>query len=109
MSRLATAVAVGGFIRLVEQHGGNAVVLARGDRDSGQVLLVVEPRDGGAQLWERGLDAGGRRVPVRVGPDDPAAVTDYWRRRRRSDPDLWVIEATVAGAERFAATTLFAD
>ena len=34
------------------------------------------------------------------------AVTDYRRRRRSRDPDLWVIELDIAGAERFAAETL---
>jgi hypothetical protein len=35
--------------------------------------------------------------------DDP---TGYWRRRRERDRDLWVIELTVAGVERFIAETI---
>ena len=33
----------------------------------------------------------------------------YWRRRRASDPDLWVIEVDIAAAERFAAETILDD
>ena len=35
-------------------------------------------------------------------------VADYWRRRRSRDPDLWVIELDVAGAEQLVAETLLA-
>ncbi|MFX7883132.1 DUF1491 family protein, partial [Acinetobacter baumannii] len=40
---------------------------------------------------------------------DAATIADYWQRRRRIDPDLWVIELDIASAERFAAETLLVD
>jgi hypothetical protein len=109
--RLPTGLAVNALVRLVNQAGGSAMVLARGDRDSGSVLLVVEQRDGSPQLFERGFAPDGRRAVVPVGPaqGDPHAVLDYWHRRRRSDPDLWVVEVNVADAQRLAAETIYAD
>lgn len=109
--RLPTALAVNALVRLVDQAGGSAMVLARGDRDSGIVLLLVEQRGGPSQLFERGYGPDGRRAIVQVGPQDgdPGAVIDYWQRRRRSDPDLWVVEVNVADAQRLAAETIFAD
>ena len=105
--RLPTGLLVNALIRLVEQAGGHAMVLARGDRGSGTVLLLAVERDGSAQLWERDFGGG----MARVGPTDGdnMAIADYWMRRRRNDPDLWVVEASVAAAERFAAETIFAD
>jgi hypothetical protein len=109
--RLPTGMAVSALVRLVDQAGGSAMVLARGDRDSGSVLLVVEQRGGPPQLFERGYGPDGRRAVVPVGPAqrDPHAVLDYWQRRRRSDPDLWVVEVNVADAQRLAAETIYAD
>ena len=44
---------------------------------------------------------------IAVGPQgDARAITDYWMKRRASDPDLWVVEVDVAQAERFAAETI---
>jgi hypothetical protein len=109
--RLPTGVAVNALVRLVDQAGGSAMVLARGDRESGIVLLLVEARGAPSQLFERGYDREGRRCVVRVGPEsgDPHELVDYWQRRRRSDPDLWVVEVNVADAQRLAAETIFAD
>lgn len=86
------------------------MVLARGDRDSGAVLLVVEEADC-TRVVERGFDAAGRRAVVPVGPakGDAAAVCRYWARRHDIDPDLWVVELRVAEAERLAAETIYAD
>lgn len=109
--RLPTGMAVSALVRLVDQAGGSAMVLARGDRDSGSVLLLVEARGAATQLFERGYDRDGRRAMVSAGPTDgdPYAILDYWQRRRRSDPDLWVVEVCVAEAQRLAAETIFAD
>ena len=36
-------------------------------------------------------------------------MDDYWRGRRAKDPDLWVVELTVADGERFVAETIGVD
>ena len=45
-----------------------------------------------------------------VGPQgDSEAVAEYWTKRRRNDPDLWVVELDIAQGERFAAETMLGD
>ncbi len=110
MSAWPTALGVNAFVRVVEAEGGQATVLARGDRDSGVVLLLAIDRDGRARLFERERDLDGiARIVERKGSADEAALTAYWQARRARDPDLWVVEAIVAAAERLGAETLWAD
>lgn len=111
MSDWPTALRVNAFVRAVEQTGGSAMVLARGDRDSGVVLLLTIDRDGNARLLERERDLDGRSRIVHRKPDmaGETALTDYWRERRARDPDLWVVEAIVAPVEPLAAETLWAN
>ncbi|KQM62031.1 MULTISPECIES: DUF1491 family protein [unclassified Sphingomonas] len=111
MSDWPTALRVNAFTRAVEAAGGSAMVLARGDRDSGIVLLLAIDRNGNARLLERERDLDGRSRIVRRKPDlaVEADLTAYWCERRERDPDLWVVEAIVATAEPLAAETLWAD
>lgn len=106
--RLPTHLAVSALLRRVNDAGGLGTVLARGDPDSGMVLIVAADRGGGHRLLERGFTAEGRPALVSTGPKDATAdaVTEYWTRRRRADPDLWVIELDIADAERLAAETI---
>ena len=57
----------------------------------------------------RGFDDRDSLVPA--GPVDAtdSAMDDYWRGRRAKDPDLWVVELTVADGERFVAETIGVD
>jgi hypothetical protein len=106
-ARLATDVRVRALLRRVDAAGGSAMILARGDAIAGAVLVVV--LDGaGATVLERSLAPDGSVTLRRTGPDDSSehAITAYWQRRRASDPDLWVVELSVADAERFAAETI---
>ncbi|WP_337958540.1 DUF1491 family protein [Sphingomonas naphthae] len=70
------------------------MVLAKGDATSGAILIVILERGALRGLHERIPGAGGYTLAP-TGPADPAApgaLTDYLARRRRSDPDLWVVE-----------------
>ncbi len=111
MNALPSRLVVSGIVRAADAAGGSAAVLARGDADSGGILLVGYDRGAGPWLFERGFTAAGHRAVGRVGPEngDERAVADYWARRRRSDPDLWVVEVNVARVERFAAETIPSD
>ncbi|KQM22513.1 hypothetical protein ASE73_13385 [Sphingomonas sp. Leaf24] len=111
MSDWPTALRVNAFARAVENAGGSAMVLARGDRDSGVVLLLAIDRDGTVRLFERERDLDGRSRIVQRKPElgGEAALTDYWQARRIRDPDLWVVEAIVAAVEPLAAETLWTN
>lgn len=108
-ARLATHMLAGALIRRVEQAGGFAMILHRGDPVSGILLLQCLEKGRNTGLFERVPDYkdGYRIVPC--GPqteDDPSAQAEYIARRRRSDPDLWLIELDIADAERLAVETL---
>lgn len=106
--RLTSALSVQALVRRVHQAGGSAMVLARGEATGGGVLALLLDRGANPRFVERGLGGDGGDGLIRTVPKDPdpAAVEAYWRRRRASDPDLWVVELDVADAERFAAETI---
>ena len=106
--RLPTHLLAGALIRRVHDAGGFAAVRARGDAQGGALLLIATDRAASSRLFERGLGPTGEPAVIESTPKDtaPDLIEEYWRRRRKSDPDLWVIELDVPGAERFAAETL---
>ena len=94
-------------MRRVGAAGGFAAVLARGDDMAGAILVVAIERGADARVYERGIGSNGATELIAVGPaGDVQAVGDYCARRRRSDPDLWVVELDVADAPRLAAEIL---
>ncbi len=107
--RPAAGLLVSAVIRRVAAAGGNAAILARGDATSGAILFLCLEKGQNPRFFERGLGPDGASGLRPTGPDtlaDDADATDYWRRRRSRDPDLWVVELDIAGAERFAAETM---
>lgn len=87
------------------------MLLARGDHDSGAILVVVLDKGAEPQLYERGIGPDGRAAIVAVGAPagDSFSLGQYLERRRARDPDLWIVELDVAGAERFIAETISGD
>lgn len=109
-ARLATGALVNALVRRANHAGGFATILAKGDATAGAVLVVAQDRGENPALWERGIGPSGDVELIAVGPQgDAQAVTDYWMKRRRNDPDLWVVELDIAQAERFAAETMLGD
>lgn len=102
--RLPTTILVGSLLRRVNDAGGLAVVLAKGDAQAGAILVVIADRTGMDRVVERGFGPDGAPRLVDSTPKDD--IAGYWRRRRQGDPDLWVIELDIPFAERFAAETI---
>jgi len=106
---LPTNILVSALLKRVNDAGGMGMVRARGDAESGAILLILNEAAGSSRLVERAIGPLGRPMLVTTGPSDAAAGAErdaYWRRRRERDPDLWVIELDIASAERFAAETI---
>ncbi|KPP90661.1 MAG: DUF1491 family protein [Erythrobacter sp.] len=104
--RLPAHVEVGAILRMAEAGGGMATVLAKGERDAGTVLVVIMRRGENARLHERmpGLDFERRWTLTRTqDAQDKQAFADYLERRRRQDPDTWIVEIDVDDPEKFAA------
>ena len=105
-ARLPAHVEVSGLIRAVESAGGFAMVLQKGERDAGTILVLTTQNGRNTRLWERmpQLD-GSRKFSCTRERDDgnPREIDEYVGKRRRSDPDCWVIELDIENAERFVA------
>ena len=104
--RLATSVLASGLMRTAQAQGGFAAVLAKGDADAGAILVILRDRDGNSRLMERILGSSGdyRWEEVAAGEGaNSESIDRFLSKRRRFDPDLWLIELTVASTERFAA------
>ena len=107
--RLPSATLVGALLRRVNDAGGMAMVLAKGDPQGGAILVITCQKDQNFNILERSTGPTGAvdLVAAMSGPtDDSASITAYWQRRRSRDPDLWVIELDIPEAERFAAETI---
>ncbi|RVT92623.1 DUF1491 family protein [Sphingomonas crocodyli] len=92
-TRPASALLVSALIRKIQDEGGSAMVLARGDEVAGSIIVALADRGQSQGLVERVWRFEGGFGLDSVGPADPIEQTDYIARRRRTDPDLWVIEA----------------
>ncbi len=82
------------------------MVLAKGERDAGTILLVIMCRGEGAELFERMPQLDGTRSFVRTKSQDPEKhhdFSEYLDRRKRQDPDIWILEVNIDEAERFIA------
>jgi hypothetical protein len=93
--RPAAGLLVAALIRSIEAAGGHAMILAKGDKEAGAILLVLADRGRTTGLRERSLGHDDRYVWAPAGPaspDDPTVLTDYLARRRRTDPDQWIVE-----------------
>jgi len=110
-ARPASGLLVSALIRRVEGEGGSAVVVAKGDAVAGAMLLMLADRGVLNAIVERVWRFDGGHGLERVGPADPnepGAAGDYVARRRKSDPDLWVVEVDHRDAEKVVAEMLAA-
>jgi hypothetical protein len=103
--RLAAGVEATALLRRAEQAGGFGAVLNKGDPERGAILLVMTERGRYVAILERLLQHDGSYHWGSTGPAeaDSVAAAQYVARRRRTDPDCWVLELDVPSTERFIA------
>lgn len=103
--RLASSVLVGALLRRAEQEGGFGAVLEKGDATAGSILVILLEKGGNPRIFERILQPDGAyswaAAATHTGAT-PQEVPDFIARRRRFDPDLWVLELDIPSPERFA-------
>lgn len=103
-ARLPAKLEVSGFLRSVEAQGGFGMVLRKGEPDAGTILLVIVEKQELAVLFERMPQRDGSRKWTAVKHqviDNKSEFEDYLTRRASQDPDVWIVELTVAESERF--------
>jgi len=106
MTRLTSRFLVDLLLRRTEAAGGFGAVLAAGDAQSGIILVQCRDRGTPGPFLERRFAATGGYMWEAVGPDqstDSEARSAYQDRRRKADPDLWIVELDIADAPRLVA------
>ena len=100
---LPTDVWAGALIRRAELAGAFAMVLRKGDRRAGTVLVkVIDRRDRTARIYAEAFRGDGERVWMEpVSATDEAGIDAYVERQARIDPDLWLIEIDDAEGRHF--------
>lgn len=104
--RLKSRFLVDLLLRRTEAAGGCATVLAKGDENSGIILVQCSERGEAGPLLERRFSMDGRYIWEAVGPTDPKdseSRANYQERRRKADPDMWLIELDIADAPQLVA------
>jgi hypothetical protein len=104
-ARIASSVFVTALLRLAEREGGFGAVVAKGDPNAGSILIVLAERGRRVQVLERLLQPDGNYAwgaPLKEGHNE-SDLDRFLEKRRRFDPDSWLIELDTASAERFAA------
>ncbi|WP_298306511.1 DUF1491 family protein [uncultured Erythrobacter sp.] len=104
--RLPAHLEISSMIRLAEANGGFAMVLAKGERDAGTILIVSMFRGADIRLYERMPQLDGTRPFVLTksqGSEKPSEFDEYIARRHSQDPDIWVLEVDIDDPERFIA------
>ncbi|XUU61402.1 DUF1491 family protein [Erythrobacter sp. HA6-11] len=102
--RLPAHLEVAAIIRLAQAHDGFATVVARGERDAGTILLLTMDRGNNVTLFERMPQLDGTRLFTQSRQEDPEnkqEFSEYLERRKRQDPDIWIVEIDVADAPHF--------
>ena len=102
-SRLPAHLEVSALMRATESAGGFAMVLNKGERDAGTILVVIVDKQGLGQLFERLPQVDGSRSWTSTKSqtaEDKHDFNDYLARRGASDPDLWIVELTIPDGER---------
>lgn len=107
--RLTAELFVSALLAQVSGEGGFGAVLRRGDRERGDVLLILIERGTTKSLLERRLGADGAYAwadLIAGEPDGSVASDRLVAARERFDPDFWLVELDVADSERFIADRL---
>lgn len=102
--RLPAHLEIAGLIRRVQAEGGFAMVLRKGEREAGTILIVLTENGRNSRIYERMPQLDGVRrwhCTRRQDSENPGEFTDYLERRGRQDSDLWVVELDIVNGERF--------
>lgn len=104
-ARLASSVLVGALLRRAGEEGGFGAVLAKGDPTAGAIAVILAEKGRKACFLERLLQGDGRYAWTESGQavENDEEFDRFLQRRRKYDPDLWILELDIACAERFAA------
>jgi hypothetical protein len=97
--RLKSEIWIGAFIRRLAAAGQYSAVLARGNAEAGAIYVVVNHLDGNHDILAPppgpSVDEEGERrfEKANASPLNWPDAKDWLDRRRKSDSDIWIVEA----------------
>ena len=94
-ARLKTGIWIKALIRRCDLAAIGVAVAARGDGDSGAVLIKFNDREEGCSVLAQARGPDGELLWMRATGGAPVAEAEadaYVARQRGRDPDLWVVE-----------------
>ena len=104
--RLSAEVLVQSLLRKVNQEGGFGVVIRKGDRISGSILIQCIENGQNMRILERMPSLDDAPNWQQIWPqstDNKQELPEYLDRRYRFDPDIWLIELDIPDVERLIA------
>ena len=102
-AHLPAHLEAGALLRRTQAEGGFAMVLQKGERDAGTILVVLTENGANTRLYERMPQSDGTRAwhcSKRQDPENPQDFSNYLERRGQQDRDLWIIELDIVNGER---------
>ncbi|AHB10479.1 DUF1491 family protein [Zymomonas mobilis] len=107
--RLATHILVKALLRQMDTAGQSMMVLKKGEAEAGSLILVIAEQGRPLYLLERAFLPEGRygwgRAAIAEDADE-SEFTRYIDKRKRFDPDLWIIELEGRQSESLALSLL---
>ena len=103
-ARLPAHIEVSGLVRAVNDAGGFATILRKGERDAGTILIATRHRDDSLCLYERMPDLDGNRkwtCTCEQSFENEREFSEYLEKRGQQDADCWIVDLEIAQAERF--------
>lgn len=106
--RLPAKLEATALMRQVQEAGGFATIIKRGDKDRGALILIVAERGKPKAMIERRMGPDFDycwTVVARADEAQPDKFRESTKKLIQFDPDCWLIELDIADAERFVAET----
>ncbi|MBL8649916.1 MAG: DUF1491 family protein [Sphingopyxis sp.] len=106
MTRLTSRFLIDLLCRRTDAAGGFATIIASGDAQSGVILIQCGDRGVAGPLLERRFSTTGDYVWEDIGAavgGDESGRASYLDRRKKADPDLWIVELDIANAPQLVA------
>jgi len=105
MNRIPSHLLVSGLVRAANACGGYAVLIKRGAEERGGIILICRENDRETHLLELTLDFNDKMLWLPHNSGNQGSTVDldkYLAKRQAHDEDLWVVELSIADAQRFA-------
>jgi hypothetical protein len=108
-ARLPAHVEALGLIRAVQAAGGFGMVVQKGERDAGTIIIVLTENGTNTKVYERLPSIDGSRkwsLSKTQDNENPRQISEYLERRGHQDRDSWIVELDIANGERLIGLTL---